>query len=94
VLKEVIRLEGEEKYKQDEKISSFEDKLIANDPVLYVKSVVEALKERITENQVNINDLGEDIKKLIDGKITDVHQVKLIKNQAVKKIGELGAKSK
>ncbi|CAG8610564.1 1094_t:CDS:2, partial [Paraglomus occultum] len=94
VLKESTKLEGEQGYNQDEKIESMEDKLIADDPELYRQTIIEALKERMKDLNVKKEDLDEDTKKLIEGKITDAHQVKVIKNQAVKKIGELGAKNK
>jgi len=87
-------MEGEAEFKDEAKIKVSEDELIKRNPQLYQQTVIEALKQRLNDNGISIDKLSEKSKQLINGEITDTDEVKKIKTQTIKEIGEVGAKSK
>jgi len=97
-LKEAMELftrwEGESDFKEAETTPEMEKRLMANNPQLYCKTIVDAIKERIKDNELKEEELSEEVRNLIEGKITDPEKVKTAKEKAVKEIGDLGAKGK
>jgi len=63
-------------------------------PELYRETIVNALAARIHDYGIGMNEVDENIRKVIRGEITDVNQIKTIKEQAIKEIGKVGAKKK
>jgi hypothetical protein len=88
-------MEGEEKFKDEERRKKGEEELIKRNPQLYINTIIDALKERINDNkEVSMNELSEETKKLMGNEITDIEKFKEQKEKAIKEIGELGAKSR
>jgi hypothetical protein len=71
------------------------DELFKRNPQLYRETVIAALKKRMNDLKVKEADLDEEAKKLINGEFdNDMEKFRTVKDQVIKKIGELGAKSK
>jgi len=58
-------------------------------PELYRETIIDALTKRIHDYGIGMNEVDDEVKKLIRGEITDVNQIK-----AIKEIGTKGAESK
>jgi len=93
-LKESVGLEGEKDFEVNQQIKNGEEKLIEDNFELYKGTVIVALEERLNDQGIKEEELDEETKKLLKGEITDKDQFKSAKNRAVKKIGEMGAKSR
>jgi len=87
-------MEGEEEFKNEEGVKKGEEELIKRNPQLYMDTIIKALQERINDNGVSVNELSSETRELIEGKITNVEAFKNLKDDAIKEIGEKGAKSK
>jgi hypothetical protein len=93
-MKLFILWEGEKGFESSETTPEIEKRLMTTNPRLYYEAVSSALMDRINEYGISMNEVDEEVKKVIQGEITDVDKVKEIKERAIKEIGVKGAKSK
>ncbi|CFW93463.1 Conserved protein of unknown function [endosymbiont DhMRE of Dentiscutata heterogama] len=93
-LEVAIRLEGEKEYDDEKTRKEIEEELWKRNPQLCRSTIVTSLKERLKDNNINADELSEEVKKLINGEITNEDKVKTIKEQAIKEIGQKGAERK
>jgi hypothetical protein len=89
-----IRMEGNEAYNDEAHRKAIEEALWEINPQLCRETIINALKERLKDNNINEDEIDEEIKELFDGKITEKEQVEAVKEQAIKEIGQKGATNK
>jgi hypothetical protein len=75
-------------------VSELKKRLKQEKPDLYKSIIAQALKERMDDYGLDLNDLDNKTQQIINGEITDVNEVETTSEEAVKEIGTKGAKNK
>ncbi|KLL05352.1 MAG: hypothetical protein MRERV_2c104 [Mycoplasmataceae bacterium RV_VA103A] len=93
-LEVAIRLEGEKEYDDEKTRKEIEEELWKRNPQFCRSAIITSLKERLKDNNISTDELSEEVKKLVNGEITNKDKVKTVKEQAIKEIGQKGAERK
>lgn len=99
-LEVLIKMEGETDYNDKQRREELEKELWKRNRSIYLETVMEALKKRMTDAEVELDKLSEKAKRVVEetnniiAEAREFEEFEAAKEEAIKEIGELGAKNK